>query len=113
MDFKVEDRDDGVTVVVLEGSLDFLTANDIDLEFGALASNRDRVLVDLAKVSFMASLGVRTLIKAARTISRRGGNMIAANASDEVKEVLEYTGALNLISLHSNVESAINELKAA
>ena len=111
MEFKVEDLNDGVTVVVLEGSLDFLTANDIDLEFSAVASSRDKILVDLDKVSFMASLGVRTLIKAARTISRKGGRMVASNANAEVMEVLDYTGANTLIDIHDNNEAALADLR--
>jgi anti-anti-sigma factor len=111
MEFKFEDLSDGITIVVLEGSLDFISANDIDLEFSAVAGSRDKVLLDLAKVSFMASLGVRSLIKAARTIGRRGGKMVASNANDEVKEVLEYTGANTLITLHLDNESALADLR--
>ncbi|HAA91610.1 MAG TPA: anti-anti-sigma factor [Rhodospirillaceae bacterium] len=113
MDFKVEDREDGLTVIMLEGSLDFLTANDIDLEFNAVAASRDKILVDLEKVSFMASLGVRTLIKAARTVGRRDGKIVASNASAEVMEVLEYTGADKLITIHPDNDTAFADLKAS
>jgi len=39
--------------------------------------------------------------------------MVAANANDEVKEVLDYTGADTLIGLHDDNEAALADLRKA
>ena len=62
MNLYVAELDNGITKVSLSGRLDIDGALKIDNEFTAIAENKKRVLVDLADVTFIASLGIRTLI---------------------------------------------------
>ena len=67
MEMTVIDAADGVTHVALDGRFDIAGAQAIDARFTALAENSKALVVDLEKVSFIASLGVRTLMVSAKT----------------------------------------------
>ena len=65
MNLYVAELDNGITKISLSGRLDIDGALKIDNEFAAIAEKKKRVLVDLADVTFIASLGIRTLISGA------------------------------------------------
>jgi hypothetical protein len=47
----------GVVKVILDGRLDITGASVIDLQFSAIAGSHKGIVVDLANVSFLASIG--------------------------------------------------------
>lgn len=61
MDMKVIDAGSEITHVVLDGRFDIQGAQEVDSRFDELAKSSKAMVVDLAKVSFLASLGIRTL----------------------------------------------------
>jgi anti-anti-sigma factor len=75
MDMNVIEGADGVTHVVLDGRFDLAGAQEVDSRFTELAQQSQSLVVDLTKVSFIASLGVRTLMVSAKTLIRRGADM--------------------------------------
>ena len=62
MDMKVIQGDDEMTHVVLDGRFDIQGAQEVDSRFEELAKSSKALVVDLAKVSLLASLGIRTLM---------------------------------------------------
>src|SRR5208283_2746571 len=56
----------GVTKLNLRGRLDAPGAQIIDNTFATMAGAQERLIVDLSRVSFIASAGLRTLISGAR-----------------------------------------------
>ena len=67
-------------------------AQEVDSRFDALAKTSQALVVDLAKVSFLASLGVRTLMLSAKTLIRRGADMAVCGADENVEKVLRIDG---------------------
>jgi anti-anti-sigma factor len=88
MEMIVEDAGDGVTVAVLKGRLDIAGAAAIDLKFNALAGGRRLLVIDLSEVGFIASMGIRLLLMAARTVAAKGGKMALAAPNADVASVL-------------------------
>jgi anti-sigma B factor antagonist len=89
----VETLDGGVTRIRLEGDLDMKGAGEIEPRFTAVASAGDKVVVDLAGVRFLASIGIRSLLAAAKACARRGGKLALLDPSDAVAKVLTTCGA--------------------
>jgi hypothetical protein len=58
MKMQVEPVASGMVKVVLEGRLDITGAGVIDLQFNAIAGSHRGVIVDLSRVSFLASIGI-------------------------------------------------------
>ena len=87
-----------VVTVVLVGQLDVMGAGKIDLQFNAAGAHRD-VIVDMAGVDFLASIGIRTLVVGAKTVQRRGGTLVLwrdrrrAGQSPPARRDIEDTGA--------------------
>jgi anti-anti-sigma factor len=91
----------------LEGRLDIEGTQAIDMRFAALTTTREaRIVVDLGAVSFLASIGIRLLITAARGQKGRGGSYVLAAAQPAVSKVLRSAGIDQLIPLYEDVESA-------
>ncbi len=110
MDMTVTETPEGVTHVALDGRFDIAGAQAVDRRFAELAEKAKSLVVDLAKVSFLASLGVRTLMISAKTIIRRGAYIAVAGASQDVEKVLRLTGYDELVGLYPDVDSAARAL---
>ena len=89
MEMKVEEVNQQVTCVRLQGRLDAPNADRIGVPFTAAvsATGRDAV-VDLSGVDFLASMGIRLLIACARAVAGRGRRMVLFGAQDMVATVL-------------------------
>ena len=61
MKMAVEPVTPGVVKVILDGRMDITGAAVIDLQFSAITGSNKGVVVDLTNVSFLASIGIRTL----------------------------------------------------
>jgi len=102
----------GVVKVILDGRLDITGAGIIDLQFSAIAGSHRGVLVDLTNVSFLASIGIRTLLLGAKAVQRRGGTFVLLNPADEVEKVLEVTGVTDLMPVFHDNDAALAAVAA-
>ena len=106
MDMKVIDAADGLTHVVLDGRFDIAGAQAVDARFQELAQSARSLIVDLSNVTFIASLGVRTLMVGAKTMIRRGTDMAVCGADENVSKVLRSTGFNEIVGLYPDFASA-------
>ena len=99
MDLQIERRADGVVKVVLSGRLDAQGADQIGNRFTAAAAGSTglRVVVDLAGVEFLASMGMGLLISCARAQHGKGGQLVLFGARPLVAEVLEQAALDQII----------------
>jgi anti-anti-sigma factor len=107
MKMAVEPVGPGVVRVILDGRLDITGASVIDLQFNAIAGSHRGVVVDLAGVSFLASIGIRTLLLGAKTMQRRGGCLVLLNPVEEVERVLDVMGVTDLMPVYRDSEAAL------
>jgi anti-sigma B factor antagonist len=113
MQLDSETMDNGIVKINLAGRLDLLGAQAIDMKFTALTATRSApFLVDISEVSFLASLGMRTLLSSAKAVSMRGGIMVLYNPQPNVLEVLEASGVTTLIPTFHDFQEAMNALNS-
>lgn len=110
MDISQEDIDGGIHKVVLTGSFDIAGASDVDAPFSAIGGSKDKVVVDFSQVDFLASIGIRTIVKAAKAIGLRGGKMAIVNPNAAARKVLAATGVDTIVSVVDDEPSAIAAL---
>jgi anti-sigma B factor antagonist len=114
MELTTQELPNGVERIALAGRMDTAGAQAIDLRFTSLATTRPAlIVVDLSQVSFLASMGIRTLLSAARALMRRGGRMVLASPQPLVGEVLKVAGIEALIPVYADVASACAGLTSA
>src|SRR5271156_694252 len=100
MAFSTEELTGGVTRVILDGRLDIEGSAAVDLQMNVIAGSHKAVLVDLQKVSFLGSMGLRALVAPARAIKARGGKMVIFGANEMVTKVLKTSGVDTMIPVH-------------
>ena len=106
MDMTVEQLDGGAVKAILTGRLDIAGAADIDMRFSVLAGANRAVIVDMAGVPFLASIGIRTLLIGAKSVQRRGGKMVLLRPTPEVEKVLWVSGVADLMPIfHTDPEA--------
>jgi anti-anti-sigma factor len=114
MELTTEQLTDDVQKIALSGRMDMAGTEQIDLRFAALTATRPAlIVVDLSQVSFLASIGMRTLLTNAKALALRGGHMALAAPQPLVEEVLRLAGIDALIPVYADVGSACEGLKAA
>jgi anti-anti-sigma factor len=107
MEMAVHELESGILGINLSGRMDIVGTQQIDLKFSALTSTRRaQILVDLSNVTFIASIGIRTLIVNAKAQKLRGGSMVLYKPSDQVEEVLRATGIQAIIPIAHDLDAA-------
>ena len=72
-----------------------------------MAGAQERLIVDLSRVSFIASAGLRTLIAGARGLIARQGRMVCLDPDPLVEQVLLRSGVDRLIPVCRELSEAI------
>jgi anti-sigma B factor antagonist len=73
MEITVSDFGESGKRVTLVGRLDILGAEKIDLQLAVVAGSDSNIVVDMSGVDFIASIGIRHLVLAAKTVARLRG----------------------------------------
>jgi anti-anti-sigma factor len=107
MDMQVAEIAQDVVRVILKGRLDIEGAAKIDLGFSAVAGSKRGIVVDMSEVTFLASIGIRTLLLGAKTMQRRGGTLVLLKPLPDVEQVLEMTGVTDLLPIVRDEASAV------
>ena len=114
MDLQFSELDNNIRSIKLIGRLDIFGVGEIETKFtGHCSGDGVRVVVDLAEVDFLASIGIRLLMLTAKSLASRGGRMVLLNPISEVQNVLEVTGIPAIIPIYSSLESAETVLSAS
>jgi anti-anti-sigma factor len=103
--------DGEVTRVILDGRMDIQGAAAIDLKMNVLAGSSKFLLLDLTNVSFLGSMGLRSIVLPAQTVKRRGGKMALLNPSPMVEEVLKASNIDEIIPIYHNLDAAVAALR--
>ena len=114
MELQSRELESGILGISLTGRLDSAGAQQIDLKFTALTATRKApILVDLSQVTFVASIGMRTLVINAKAQKSRGGSMVLYQPTPAVEEVLKSAGIDTIISIAYDMEGARKALAVA
>ena len=111
MAFATEELPGGITRVILDGRLDIEGAAAVDLRMNVIAGSKKAVLVDMQKVSFMGSMGLRALVAPAQAIKGRGGKMVLFAPTEMVEKVLKASAIDAIIPIHHEFQSALAVLQ--
>lgn len=82
-----------VTLVEVSGRVDSMNADQLGTALSAqIDDGKTNLVLDLAKVEYMSSAGLRELVAALKKVKRAEGDMRIAQPSIRVREVLEMAG---------------------
>ncbi len=98
----------GVRIVSLEGRMDL--ANSLKAESklnDLLAEGATNIIIDLEKLEFMSSSGLRAIIFLQKKLSERGGKLVLANMSDTVENLFNLTRLYDLFVVRNSLSEAL------
>jgi anti-sigma B factor antagonist len=102
------DVGDNLRKIVILGRLDLPGTESVAGELEKLAAApKKAVVVDVSSLKFLASLGIRALLKSAKAVQQRGGKMVLVVGSNaSVVMSLEATGVGDVLPMfESNAEA--------
>ncbi len=103
-------RKGDVSIVTLEGSVDGKSAPLIRDELLASLKASKNVIIDLTKVDYLSSAGLRLLLLAYRDIASRNGKVILVGVSEEIQGVMANTGFIKFFELVATESDALASL---
>ncbi|MFO1026763.1 MAG: STAS domain-containing protein [Acetobacteraceae bacterium] len=102
-----------VVLARVEGWIDATTAKDFEAALEPLLAHpTNRVVLDFALVTYIASAGLRVVLDAAKKIRVQRGRFVICGASDAVKRVFDVSGFSRIITLVSTEDEAITLMRA-
>lgn len=99
------------TKVTLIGKLDIRGAEEIEIPLATVAGARQSVVVDMIGVDFIASIGIRHLVLAAKAVARGAGKLVLLNPTPLVTEVLVTAGLEQLLPIVRSEDEALAALR--
>lgn len=88
---------DGPGRIAVAGEIDAHTAPRLDsMIFDEIANGHADVALDMAKVAFVDSSGLRVLIRHRNELHQLGGSLRIVSASPAVEQLLDITGVAEL-----------------
>ena len=104
---------DGMTVIDMVGRLDTSTSGDAyDEMVGIAKSGVTKVVLNLDKMEYVSSAGLRVFLTVAKLLKSSMGELKICHANGVVKEVLEVSGFNHLIDIYDEEKDAVAALNA-
>ncbi len=111
MPLQIVPLDANTTRLVLDGRLDAPGCEKVETQFTAATSAaQGNILVDLTKVEYIGSLGIRLLISNARSMQRRSRKMVIFGAQAQPQDVFETVALADLIPIATSQAEAVGLL---
>lgn len=90
---------DGTALTLaLEGRLDTTTAPQLEKEINDSIDGVTALTLDLAKLDYVSSAGLRVLLAAQKRMNKQG-SMVVKNVCEDIMEVLEITGFADILTI--------------
>jgi anti-sigma B factor antagonist len=107
MEISVHQMPDGIKKISLKGRMDIPGTEAIDLRLAAeMAAEKGFVVLDLTQVDFLASVGIGVLVRSAKALRRRGGEVVILSTVPVVTMVLEKTRIPEVVPMFGDWEGA-------
>ena len=94
----VKNYDGEKLIISLEGRLDTTTAPQAESELGGAAEGVSALVLNLEKLEYISSAGLRVLLSAQKTMNKQG-SMKVTNVCEEIMEIFEITGFTDILTI--------------
>jgi anti-sigma B factor antagonist len=111
MQLSTQEMDGGITRVELDGRMDIGGAAAVDLKMNLIAGSAKKLLIDLEKVSFLGSMGLRSIVLPARAVLSKGGKVVIYAPTEMVESVLKASNIDSLLPIHHDLAAATAALQ--
>lgn len=109
MNYSVSEQNDIVILSLTGKIMGGPEATEINEKFNQLIDEKKlKVVIDLLNVEWMNSSGLGILIGAATILRNNNGQLILANVSDRIQNLLKITKLSGMFQTNDSLDKAIN-----
>ena len=83
----------------IEGKIDTLSCDQFQTLVLKSFTKCNRLIINMEKVAYMSSSGLRALVLGNRTAESKGGRLTIINSPEQVMEVFRVTGMLDVLDI--------------
>lgn len=99
---------ENITLVEVSGRIDSMNANQLgEALSGEINSGHNHMVLDLSKVEYMSSAGLREIVSALKKVRNNTGDVRLAQPSARVREVLEMAGLDTIFQIFTTQVEAL------
>lgn len=96
---KIEKKhEDNRLIVKITGRLDTMTTPQLEKELGESLEGVEELIFDFSDLEYVSSAGLRVLLSAQKKMKKQG-DMVIQNVNDNVMEVFEITGFVDILTI--------------
>lgn len=109
MHMEVTSRDEGDTVVIyVDGDLTTNSSSEAEEEINEILEGRSgNVVINLQKVNFIASTGLRIILALGKRLNADGAKLCVCSMNPTTKSVFEMSGFSKIFPIFDTEEEAI------
>jgi anti-sigma B factor antagonist len=96
-----------VHVVGLVGDLDGSNASTVQAQIVPLIVPGAKLILDMSKVTYMSSSGLRMLLVTYRMITSKSGKVVLVGLSEEIQDTMAMTGFLGFFTYVQTLDEGI------
>ncbi len=104
---------ESTTIVVVQGSVDSFTANQLAEAFdGVIKTGCTRLIADMGAVDYTSSAGLRSLLITLKDSRKLGGDLRLAAMRPAVQRVMSLSGFTGIFNIYDDVPAALASYNA-
>ena len=97
---QIEKTQEGdIVVLKVSGQLTSSTSPELETAINAVLETESNLVLDFAKLSFLASSGLRVILSTQKKINVKDGALVIRNVNKIVMEVFEMTGLRDFLNV--------------
>lgn len=94
----VKKREGNRLEIILKGRLDTTTAPQLEAELEGQIQGVEELVLNFADLAYISSAGLRVVLSAQKIMNRQG-SMTVCNVNEDVMEVFEVTGFIDILNI--------------
>ena len=86
-------------IVYIEGSTDTNSSPNVTEELSKNVDGTDKMIIDLEKLDYISSAGLRCFVMADQQMQTKGGELNVRNIPKTIMDIFEMTGFDNMLTI--------------
>ena len=95
-----QNKEGSKLTITREGRLDTTTAPELETELKTALDGVTELVFDIKDLAYISSAGLRVLLSAQKVMNKQG-SMVIRGASEEVMEIFDVTGFVDILTIES------------
>jgi anti-anti-sigma factor len=96
----INEKMDGNTLTVtLDGKITSTTAPDLTAVLEGKLESLDKLIFDFSGLEYITSAGIRIILNALQTLEEHDAEMVLKNVNDDIMDVFNMTGFLEVLTI--------------